>query len=356
MKKLAALALAAAVSLPAAAQAGKLKVYDGAWDDVAESDLAVHPLKEEAYTESWFFMVKGDDDLWLFVHYGISNMQPMSDFDGVVETTVLYKGKVTFVKDNIKKSKVKYAPKGLDLAVGDNTLKKEGDLYKAVIAQDGVALQLEVRPKVAGVKPARTVYPDGEFYQLDVASPRAAVTGTLTLKGKTIAVKGDGYFDHSVQNFPAHKMADRLYSFRGYQGDDGVNLLTFIVPKDLGGVEMPALVVTKGDKVIARATNVSLSGSKVVADDDNDYRYPTVWTLDGKDGDTPISGTITLKTKVQEQNAADDFNFFERTLIKAFVANPMLYRYVGSFEINVGGKDPVKVAGEGVAEIVILRE
>lgn len=353
-KALAALGLLAATA--GTAYAAKLKVYEGAWSEVTESDLAVHPLKDEAYTESWFFMVKGDDGTWLFVHYGISNLQPMSDFDGVIETTIIYQNKVTFVKDNIKKANVKYAQQGLDLAIGKNTLKASAGTYQVKIEQEGVSLTLDVKPTVAGIKPARTVYPKGEYYELDIAAPRAAVTGTLNLKGKTIAVKGDGYFDHSLQNFPAHKMADRLYSFRGFKGEDGLNLLTFTVPKDLGGVDMPALVITKGDKVIAKSTSVTISGSKYAEDEDNDYSYPTEWNIDAKDGETPISGSITLKTKVMEQNAADDFSFFERTLIKAFVANPMLYRYVGTFDLTIGGKAPAKVQGEGVAEVVILRE
>src|SRR5690606_16730325 len=99
------------------------------------------------------------------------------------------------------------------------------------VSQSGVELELTATPQIGGIKPSRTVFPDNTYYELHVAAPRAAVQGTLKLDGKTIPVKGSGYLDHSVQNFPAHKMADRLYSFRGYSETDGVNLLTFSLPK-----------------------------------------------------------------------------------------------------------------------------
>lgn len=357
MKKTVLMSLALVLSLAAGAAAkDAVKIYSGPWGEVSEADLAVHPMKDESYTESWFVMVQGEDDLNIFVHYGISNLQPLSDFDGVMETTVLHKGKVVFVKDNLKKGDVKYAQGKLDLAVGKNTLKQQGNVYALHADQDGVKLDLTVTPQVGGVKPSKTVFPGNQYYELHVAAPRAQIQGTLKLEGKNIPVKGFGYFDHSVQNFPAHKMADRLYSFRGYSDQDGVNLLTFTLPEDLGGVDMPALVLMKDNKVVARSTSLKMTGAKTLSDKDNDYTYPSLWTLEAKDGDKTIKGTITLGKQVHKQNAAEDFNFFERTLIKTFVANPMLYRHVGKFSFDVSGAEPVKVEGQGVAEILILRE
>src|SRR5690606_9280794 len=122
MKKIALMALPLFLSLFTGASPNKpVQVYAGPCGEVVEADLAVHPMKDEAYTESWFLMVQGEDNLLLFVHYGISNLQPLSDFDGAIETTVLYQGKTTFVKDNIKKAHVKYKDGKLDLAIGKNT-------------------------------------------------------------------------------------------------------------------------------------------------------------------------------------------------------------------------------------------
>jgi hypothetical protein len=339
-----------------AVAAGKLQVYPGAWSAVSPADLAVHPLKKEAYTESWFFMVQAPSDVWLFVHFGISNLQPLSDFDGVVETTVLRNGKVTFVKDKLSSGKLKYSQTGLDVTMGKNTLKAGPDGWLMHVDQDGVKLDATFKPMVAGVKPGRSLYPGGEYYELQIAAPRAEASGTLTLDGKPLPVQGSAYFDHSIQDFPAHKMADRLYSFRGFNGADGVNFLSFQAPKDLGGSEMPTLVLIKGDQVVAKTAVVHMAGTQPVSDDDNDYSYPTQWSFEGKDGDAPVTGSITLGKRLHSQNAAEDFNMFERTLIKAFVANPILYRHTGTFNFSLAGKTPASVSGNGIAEILILRQ
>lgn len=358
MKKTVLMALPLFLSLVTGAAAKKaVQVYAGPWGEVVETDLAVHPMKDESYTESWFLMVQGEGDLLLFVHFGISNLQPLSDFDGAIETTVLHNGKTTFVKDNFKKSRVKYKDGKLDLAIGKNTIKQVDGAIQMYVTQSGVELQLTATPQVGGIKPSPTVFPDKRTYELHVAAPRATIQGTLKLDGKTVPVKGVGYLDHSVQNYPAHKMADRLYSFRGFSETDGVNLLSFTLPKDLGGVEMPALVLLKDNEVVARSTSVKMTGESTERDSDNKYTYPTVWTLEATDGEKAIKGTIKLDKRVQRQNAADDFNFFERTLIKTFVANPMLYRHLGDFAFEItGGEQPVTVGGQGVAEVLILRE
>jgi hypothetical protein len=356
MRKWLPLVLGLLIAASTAAAGGKLQIYPGAWSPVTPADLATHPLKPEAYTESWFFMVQGADGLWLFLHFGISNMQPLSDFDGALETTVIRNGAVTFVKDNIGKKQVRHSTTTLDLALGKSTLKAVPEGYVLHVEQKGVTVDLVVKPLVAGVKPGRSIYPNGEFYQLDLAAPRASVSGSLVLDGKTLPVAGQGYFDHSLQDYPAHKMADRLYSFRGFSAEGGVNYLNFVTPKGLGGEDMPALLVLKGNEVAARLTSMRMTGAADLSDKSNDYTYPSKWSFEGRDGENPVSGTIVLGKKLQEQNAADDFNVFERTLIKAFVANPMLYRHAGTFDFTVGGKTPVHVTGEGVAEIVVLRQ
>lgn len=351
------LLLAVTISLiPLLGWSAGLRIYDGPWTEVKPADLAVHPLKDEGYTESWFFMVQGQGNLWLFIHYGISNLEPLSDFNGAIETTVIDDGKVTFVKDKLDAKQIRYQQGHPDLAIGKNTLKPSGNGWALHIEQSGVSLDLTVKPTTPSAKPGRTVYPNGTYYVVDFAAPRAEVNGTLKLGSKTITVTGSGYFDHSVQNYPAHKMADELYSFRGFSDDAGLNYLMFKTPSKLGGAQMPALILMRGNKILARTTAVKMTGSHMQRDKDNDYQYPGRWNFEAKDGEVPITGTITLGKRLQEQNAADDFNVFERTLIKTFVANPMLYRHEGTFQFTIGGTNPATLSGTGVAEIVILRQ
>ncbi len=347
-------ALSVVTGAAAASAADKLRIFEGDWQPVSDADIAVHPLKPEGYTESWYLMVQGEAGLWVFLHFGVTNMEPWSDGNGVVETTILRPGaKPRFIKSKFDDDEVKFSTKTLHLKMGDSFIRSQEGDWVIRIRQDGVELDLNVKPVVAGVRPGRTIYPDDEFYQLNIAGPRVAVTGTMSEGKKKTALNGPGYMDHSLQDYPAHKMADRLYSFRGFSQEDGVNFLVFFTPESLGKKPMATLVLTKGDKVIARATQVTLTGAEERHDKANKYTYPAAWTIKADDGGKPVTGTIKLGELLQSQNAADDFNMFERTLIKTFVANPMLYRHPGSFSFQVGDQT---VSGDGVAEVVILRQ
>ncbi len=353
-------ALTASVAFvdPTMAEEKKLRVFEGEWTPVEAAEFATTPLKPEGYTESWYAMVQAPDDLWIFLHFGLSNLEPMSDFDGAVETTVLYQGKDHFVKTKTGRGNVKHDEGKLDLTIGKNSIKAVDGAWKIALNQEGdddkIKLDLTLTPVVAAIKPGKTIYPDGEFYKVDFI-PRARAEGKLVLNGKTIPVSGPAYADHSLQDYPAHKMAERLYSFRGYAGEYGVSFLDFHTPKHLGKVRMPTLVLSKGDEVVARTTNVQMAGDKIIEDDDNDYTYPTEWTFEALDGERKITGKISLGKQVQKQNATDDFNFFERALIKTFVANPVIYRHVGDFSFAVDGTSTT-MAGKGIAEVVILDE
>jgi hypothetical protein len=350
-------ALLVFATLSSAQADGKLRVFEGAWSTVAGADIATHPLKPSGYTESWYVMVQAPDDLWIFLHYGITNLEPLSSGDGAVESTIIHKGKVVFKKEKFKSRDVSFSERDLKLKIGESTFEAADGGWRVNLIQKDLNLSLMLKPEVPGIKPGRTTYPGGEFYQINIAAPRARASGTLKLNGVTIPVSGAAYFDHSLQDYPAHRMADRLYSFRGFSAETGINFLTFITPPDLGGAEMPTLILMREGKVVARTTLVKMTGDKALSDRRNKYTYPSVWSFEAKDGETPIRGTITLGNELQRLNAAEDFNFLERALIKTFVANPMLYRHAGTFGFQVGDGDAATTfEGSGIAEVVILRQ
>jgi hypothetical protein len=195
-----------------------------------------------------------------------------------------------------------------------------------------------------------------EFYELRILSPRAKVSGTLTVDGKTAPAEGLGYGDHAWQNYPPHKMADRLFSLRSFGAEDAMSLLVFVAP---GGTLIPSLVVAKGKEIVLATHKIELAQSDFVDDDEiKAYKVPTKLALKGAAGGPDLRGQVSFGKRVQRQDAVKDFNFFQRTLIKMFVAKPILYRYDADFAIEWKGADGAVAAsrGNGIAEAMILRE
>lgn len=324
------------------------------------ADLVIHPMDDEFYTESWYLMSRLTDGRQLFLHYGITNAGPGS-FMGAIESTVIdVDGKIHFDKTQVDKDDIKYATDALKVDYdGDHLV--EGTPKRIVFRSKGEKIHFDLvfTPLAPGVVHGngRTTFDDDgeDFYELRILSPRATVGGSLTVEGKSSTVEGLGYGDHAWQNYPPHKMADRLFSLRGFNGDDALSLLVFVAP---GGKLIPSLVVARGDQIAAATHKIELAQSDFVQDEEiKSYKLPTKLAIRSVASAPNLLGQINFRKRVQRQDAVQDFNIFQRTLIKMFVAKPILYRYDAEYVIEWKGADGAvqRTEGSGIAEAMILR-
>lgn len=320
---------------------------------LTKDDLILHRMNDEFYGESWYLSARFADGTLLFLHYGVSNAG-LGNFHGAVEhTAILPDGAVIFDKAQFSPSQIRYTPDRLKIQF-DNVVSLEGELhrYRMRAKTEKFSYNLEIIPEVPGLKfgKGKTLFPkQNQFYALVILTPRAQIQGTLTIAGKKrIQLPGIGYMDHAWQNYPAHRMADRLYSLRGFDPTGGVTFLTFFYP---GGGEIGTLVLHRDRRVRATSSRVTTQVSNGERDADKPhYTLPRSLTLTSPEG---ITGSIRLHEQLMRQDAVSDFNLFERTLIKMFVADPILYRHRATYEFFYENE---KWQGEGVVETVILRE
>ena len=90
------------------------------------------------------------------------------------------------------------------MRIGNNRF--EGDLEHYAITVDpreldGVGCHLELERRVASFRPGTGVIAsDDDFFAWVVPVPDGALSGTLTVDGKTLAFSGSGYHDHNWGN------------------------------------------------------------------------------------------------------------------------------------------------------------
>lgn len=332
---------------------GKQEVQMG----ISQDDLVLHKMDDEFYTEAYYFMARGDDGTQIFVHYGFSNAG-FGSFTGAVEITIIdADGSIHFEKSQVKSKNITFAPDKLDINYDDtHHLRGTPALYEMDSKGEKVGVNLKVKPLVEGLKfgDGKTYFDGGEqFYALTILAPKAQFSGTVTINGATRPFTGLGYADHAWQNYPAHKMADRLFSVRGFDQNQSASLLVFVTPS---GEPLPALVVTQGDQVVLASSKLKVTQHDLQPDPEkSSYTLPSKLTLEGTSNGKPFTGTVTLDKRIQRQDAIKDFSAFERMLIKMFVANPILYRYEGSYSYSAPAVS-APVAGSAVIEAMILRQ
>ncbi len=353
--------LAAQVAPAAAAPVSVFAADPAVRIGLAPADLTINPMDDEFYTEAWYMMSRLTDGRQIFLHFGITNAGPGS-FMGAIESTVIdTDGRIHFDKTQLSAKEIKYEKDRLKVDFGGKHL-VEGTPDRFVFRSQGekIGFDLSFVPEAPGVVlgGGKTAFDAEakEFYELRILSPRAKVAGTLTVDGKTSQVEGLGYGDHSWQNYPPHKMADRLFSLRSFGAEEAMSLLVFVAP---GGTLIPSLVVAKGQEIVLATHKIELAQSDFVDDDEiKAYKVPTKLALKGAAGGPDLRGQVKFGKRLQRQDAVKDFNFFQRTLIKMFVAKPILYRYDADFvlEWKSGDGNVAASRGSGIAEAMILRE
>jgi hypothetical protein len=315
-------------------------------------DLILHRMSDEFYAESWYLSTRFEDGTLLFLHYGVSNAG-LGSFNGAVEhTLILPDGRVIFDKAQFPPDKIRYSKSTLDIRFGNEIqIRGDGTQYRLVSRIGKVTYDLTVTAEVPGLKfgEGKTRFPKSkQFYALAILTPRARVGGVLRMEGKEEPKMGLGYMDHAWQNYPAHKMADRLYSFRSFDPDQGVAFLTFFFP---GGGEIPTFVAFRRGEIVFAEKAIRTTEEELSPQEEKPrYHLPRSIKIHSSSG---VTAEIRFGRRLMRQDATEDFNLFERTLIKMFVADPVLYRFEGSYELYRGEE---VWRGNGVIEAVVLRE
>jgi len=325
---------------------------------LTQEDLVVHRMDEEFYTESWYLMSELDGGGYLFLHYGLTNAGPGS-FKGAVEATVIDKdGKIHFDKSQIDREDITYSEDELAIDyAGKHAVR--GTTEQISFSSDGKKIQFELELDIVvdGLVfgDGKTYFDDKreQFYALAIITPKGKLQGSLTVGGETREVSGLAYSDHAWQNFPAHKMADRLFSLRAFNENQSLSFLAFVMPDGQGLI--PTVITTEDNEITLATHKLQMKEKDHVADEEiKQYKIPQTLLLRKDTKDTKMRALFEFAERLQRQDAVKDFNFLERTLIKMFVAEPILYRYGTNYKLEVLGETPLE--GSGVAEIMILRE
>jgi hypothetical protein len=313
-------------------------------------DLLLHPQKEELYGESWYLSAQIPQKGYLFLHYGISNAG-LKNFEGGLETTwITPEGTVVFEKFQIPKKEIRFSSNSLSIHFGKKGI-LSGDWNHFYFQWNGDRFQygITVEVVVPGLKfgEGKTYFKGKEeYYALTILTPKGKIYGKLKVEGKEIPVEGFAYVDHAWQNYPAHSWVKRLYSFRSLSPEWSVTLLSFLLKKK----QIFTLVVSRGSSIVFSSKDGRLEEEGEEKDPrPPHYTLPKELKIVG--GKEEVKGRILFKKVVQRQDAVEDFSLLERTIIKLFVAEPILYRHEGTFLLDLAGE---KVTGEGVVETVVL--
>lgn len=326
---------------------------------IQNHELMVRPAETRSYTQSWNIWAWNDQ----YVVYGLVVITKIITGTrlGVQLTVRTPEGKVTHKMVEYTQDNYSYDKNKLRVWVPNKHIFEfEGDrgLFIASFGEWGCRLRLKKTLEGFRFTNGPIRFGGQQFIGLTFA-PRLEVRGRLILGGKKIPFKGVGYSDHGWQNIMPHHVSRRWYAARMISKDYTIIASQLLPALEWEPRSIPGLAIAMGDQWIFRADHrhVKLSARRRIKDKDSGYMVPQYVIYRGeKDG-------VRVKLEIKHQQLYDkmdilgQFNPVLRTLLRALIANPWLFRYRADFNLTLekDGKT-TQISRQGYTEWALLNQ
>jgi predicted secreted hydrolase len=337
-----------------AARSGELVASFGKEKPVTLEDFRPHLEDVEGYTEQWNYTVHLPDGTFLAADFGVSNMAVTSDHDGgfrakhVDPQKKKTKCQVELDDDewkygktggfwlDFKKGKVKSDMKGSDVTVRCKKLKM--DLHFENLAP----------PFKPGGGVLRFGDKDG-IYKAVFISPRARVTGKVTVAGKTREIEGVGHAMHTHTNMRADKQVRRWFSFKRIDKDVTIVLTEMESTKKYYDSRNGwALVYDAQGRHLATA-RVRFDYDGFIKDQQSKegYRIPRRVRFAAVDGKNQMAGVLTMEKLLKAVDPTEEMGAVKRALYRQY-SKPKTYHIGCKYKFNLKtGEGSRIIEGEG---------
>ena len=199
----------------------------------APQDWQKHPDKDTYYTETWSTIVYADAGHILYLNLLLTNIGGFSGNSAL---------NISLTQAGQKAQSYKYTYDFDDLTVRGSTLSLKNSQWvlngrdaTLKIREADFQADLSFKGWIDGFKLDDAQYHNGQYWfnrkerhytKIFWHVPRADVTGTITVKGKTLNMAGAGFIDHCAQNTLSSDYTDQWWNARLFNQDH--TLLAFL--------------------------------------------------------------------------------------------------------------------------------
>ncbi len=255
---------------------GGVKVSPAA--PVAKKDLAYIPPAGKNFSQSWTFVYYLDDGSGGYLQF--STLRLAYAFKQILVHHAYFPadGPLVYRKEILSTSEVKWEATEPRLTMNQSywsgfypefrIFAPLNDLYA------NLTFQSLVPPWRPGDGPVHYFTPDGDWYDLVVPIPLAAVTGTIRVGSKEKKVSGFGYMDHNSQTVWFLTQVQELFALRSFGEKWSIHFLDYWPPPNFGNQRVSWLIVMKDNKIIYATDKYKVEPSDWVAEPKRGRKYP----------------------------------------------------------------------------------
>lgn len=330
------------------------KVEDGIVEPI---DDAWHPTNHPQYYEWWYFDAEFDGGYSMVTtlfYRDITKMDKPPEPQvllNIVTPDKSYQRGMNFSLGEFSASKVK-----CDVRIGNNRCLGEYPEYRLQVSVKGLEVDLTFRSRVPGWKPGTGQFTMGEppehYYFWLVPVPQAEVTGTLTVDGKTVEVKGQGYHDHNAGNLGINEVMSYWYWGR-FSFDDIVCIFADVFLHPRYGMKriMPFFLAKGGEKLIG-CDGFEILIKDMAEESTIGVPYPKIINIALKDSPAKVKLEIKTKSLMEKRDfIPKNLPPEKKNRILAKILHPSYLRFNSQVNMDIDGKIS---QGDGIYEIMYL--
>jgi hypothetical protein len=305
---------------------------------------AWHPQfeKDSDYGESWFSMVQADSGAVLFAMVTITNLG-LKTFDGIIDVNFYDPaGKAHYFHKELKRDSVTASTAAMDTTVGPARVWGGKGQYHLTLTDDAMSIKLDVASwlptAMFGDGAVRFFSDKSAEWTLGMTVPYGRSTGELTTGGRTFNLAGYVYSDHGYATIKMPDFVRTWRTLRAYKGKRAIVMHDLFFTKKFDEKELAFGVFTADGKTMLPMREISFKPT-AFRKDKSKYDVPTAYDLSFKAGDYTVSGKVNEKRFLDGVDVLGQVSWPVRVLIKAFYANPFMFRSTMTYELSITAAD-----------------
>jgi hypothetical protein len=306
--------------------------------------------RNKDYAEVWFMMVDADDGAVLFASLMITNLG-LKTFGGIIDMQFYpADGSKHYLHKELNRDRVKASTTKMDVTIEKARVWRDQAGYHLRLRYEEMDIDLDIVNKMPSV-----LFGNGKvsFFEdksaewgLGIDVPYGKASGNLEAGGKLYSLKGNAYQDHGYATIKTPDFVREWRTLRIYKGDIGLALHHQLLTKRFGGRDHRFGVFSADGK-----TNMPLYGIELeptaVRKHRTGYEIPTAYALFAKAEGYTITGQLEEARFLDDVDVLGQVSWPVRMLIKAFYADPYIFRSVFDYDLDIIGPDNRKTTIEG---------
>ena len=327
---------------------------------IKPKEIVYSPMEDFLYNEKWHFMAQFDNGWVFYSNIMITNIAT-SKYSGGVEFSLyspegkIYTSKIDYGPAQVRASRERY-----QVEVAGNRIGGEYPRYYLDLDQGGIKVNLVFENQVPGWKPGDGMiwFDEGKqkFWKYVITSPRAKVSGSITIAGKKIPLQGYGLQDYSKMNISASDYSTRWLHIRIWGPDYSVIYTELDVPEKYGGKTVKFGLVTDAEKIILQSRDWSVTPVKSEYDEKYKKRYPKEIELKVQGDKVSLSGNLKLVRVLERMDVFAQLNVALKTIVYTFIAKPVFYRCLNNYQVELSiNNQHETLSGNGLDEVVFIK-